>query len=133
VLRLLVVAVDDLRGRLESNEGLSWDAFESARSRESIEGREDTLRLLATEGARVWEGPTGILGVFEREDGKGMWWGTESAFRGVPWIGILGVGGGSVGTGFIGGIEVYTGPGLDEFCFRELTDNARDLLADTSA
>ena len=25
------------------------------------------------------------------------------------------------------------GPGLDEFIFRELTDNARDLLADTSA
>ena len=74
-----------------------------------------------------------MLGVFEREVGKGMWWGKESALRGVPGIGTLGVGRGSVGTGFIGGIEVDTSPGLDEFCFRELTDNARDLLADTSA
>ena len=53
MLRLLVVAVEDLRGRLESNEGLSWEAFDSTRSRESIDGREDALRLLATEGARV--------------------------------------------------------------------------------
>jgi hypothetical protein len=48
-------------------------------------------------------------------------------------MGILGVGRGSVGTGFIGGMEVDMGPGLDELCFRELTDNARDLLADDSA
>ena len=57
MLRLLVVAVEDLRGRLESNEGRSCDALD------------DALQLLATEGARVWEGPTGILGVFEREAG----------------------------------------------------------------
>lgn len=45
----------------------------------------------------------------------------------------VGVGRGSVGTGFIGGMGEDGGPGLGEFCFRELTDNARDLLADTSA
>lgn len=48
-------------------------------------------------------------------------------------IETLGVGRGSVGTGFIGGIAGGVGPGLEEFCFREVTDNARDLLADTSA
>ena len=53
MLRLLVVAVEDLRGRLESNEGRSWDALDSTRSRESIEGRGDALRLLANEGART--------------------------------------------------------------------------------
>ena len=73
-----------------------------------------------------------MLGVFEREVGKGMWWGeTESALGGTP--DTLGVGRGPVGTGFIGGIAGGRGPGLDEFCFREVTDNARDLLADTSA
>jgi len=44
----------------------------------------------------------------------------------------LGVGSGSVGTGFIGGSGAGRGPGLDEFCFRELTDSARDLLAENS-
>lgn len=53
MLRLLVVVVEDLRDRLESNEGTSWGVLESARSRESIDGRDDVLRLLATEGARV--------------------------------------------------------------------------------
>ena len=33
----------------------------------------------------------------------------------------------------MGGIETEMGLGLDELFFRELTDNARDLLADTSA
>jgi len=45
----------------------------------------------------------------------------------------LGVGRGSVGTGFIGGSGAERGPGLGDFCFRELTDSARDLLAETSA
>lgn len=63
-----------------------------------------------------------------------MWWGgVESPLRGFSGMETLGVGGGSVGTGFIGGIEVGMGPGLDEFCLRELTDSARDLLVDTSA
>ena len=63
-----------------------------------------------------------------------MWWGRrEPALRVASGIGILGVGRGSVGTGFIGGIAEGVGPGLDEFCLREVTDNARDLLADTSA
>jgi len=51
--RLLVVVVEDVRERLESNEGWSWDALDSARSQESIGGREDALRLLATERAQI--------------------------------------------------------------------------------
>ena len=38
MLRPLVVVVEDLRERLESNEGLSWDALEGVRSRESTDG-----------------------------------------------------------------------------------------------
>lgn len=128
------LSVEGLRGRLESNEGLSWDALESPRSLESVGGGDNALRLLATEGVRIGEGVTEILGVFEREVGKGMWWGVkESGVRGVSGMGLVGIGRGSVGTGFIGGIDVEIGPGLDEPFFRELTDNARDLLADTSA
>ena len=71
--------------------------------------------------------------MFEGEDGKGMWWcGARSALREVSGTGTLGVGRGSVGIGFIGGIEVGMGPGLGEFRFRELTDSPRDLLADMS-
>ena len=130
---LVVLSVEGLRGRLESNEGFSWDALDSPRSLESV-GWGRALRLLATEGARVCEGVTEMLGVVGREVGKGMWWGgLESGFRGVSRTGLVGIGRGSVGTGFIGGIEVEAGPGLDELFFRELTDKARDLLADTSA
>lgn len=71
--------------------------------------------------------------MFEREVGKGMWWGgTESALRVTSGMRALGVGRGSVGTGFIGGIT-EVGPGLGELFFLEVTDNARDLLADISA
>ena len=71
--------------------------------------------------------------MLEREDGKGMWWGgTESAPSVTSGMETLGVGRGSVGAGFIGGIT-GVGPGLDELFFLEVTDNARDLLADTSA
>jgi len=62
-----------------------------------------------------------------------MWGGAESPLRGISGMETLGVGRGSVGTGFMGGSVGGRGPGLDEFCFRELTDSARDLLADTSA
>lgn len=72
MLGLPVVSVEDLRERLDSNEGLSWEAIDSFRSPESIDGWEDALRLLATEGARICEGLTEILGVVEREVGKGM-------------------------------------------------------------
>jgi len=44
----------------------------------------------------------------------------------------LSVGRGSVGTGFIGGSGAGGGPGLDEFCFRELTGSPRDLLTENS-
>ena len=62
-----------------------------------------------------------------------MWGGAESPLRGVSGMETLGVGKGSVGTGFIGGSGTGGGTGLDELCLRELTDSARDLRADTSA
>ena len=73
MLVLLVVSAEDLRERLESKEGLSWGVLDCSRSLVSVGERDGPLRLLANEGARIRNGLAGILGVFERELGKGMW------------------------------------------------------------
>ena len=53
-----------------------------------------------------------------------MWWGREPLLHEVSGLGMIGVGGGSAGTGFIGGIGVDVDPWLAELCFQEPTESA---------